>query len=72
MALDIDILAKTFDFLGKILIAFTALMVHHRFLSEHKVDRKVFASMKREQQVGVLGVILLTFGYILGLIAHYA
>jgi len=70
--MDIEILAKIFDFAGKILIAFTALRVHHRFLREHKVDMKVFSEMRQEQQVGVLGVVLLTFGFILGLIAHYA
>jgi uncharacterized membrane protein len=59
------ILGLTFDLVGTVLIGFAALRVHHRFLNEHRVDQKVFKTMKREQSLGVLGIILVIVGYIL-------
>ena len=58
-------LALTFEFVGTVLIAYAALRVHFRFLSEHKVDEKVFNSMKRELRFGILGVVLIAVGYVL-------
>ncbi|HBB56796.1 TPA: hypothetical protein DEW47_03065 [Patescibacteria group bacterium] len=55
----------TIGLIGKIMVAFTAIAVHHRFLKEHKVDEGVFKTMKREQFVGILGVILMIIGYFL-------
>jgi hypothetical protein len=55
----------TLTFLGKVLVAFTAIMVHHRVVHEHKIDRAVFKTMKREQKVGILGVLFLVAGYLL-------
>ncbi len=52
-------------FIGKILVAITAVMVHHRVLHEHKIDREVFATMQREQKWGILGIIFLVVGFIL-------
>jgi len=56
-------IALTIDIVGKLLIAFTALRVHHRVLNAHTIDRKVFASMKREQLLGVVGMILIILAY---------
>lgn len=64
----LEIIGRTFDVIGKLLIAFTAIMVHHRFLREHKVDNEVFKIMKREQGLAVLGVVFLVLGYILEII----
>jgi hypothetical protein len=61
----ISAIALTLEFIGTILVAYAALKVHHRFLSEHKVDEKVFNSMKRERRLGVLGVVLVAIGYVL-------
>ena len=61
----LEVLGRTLDVIGKILIAFTAIMVHHRFLKEHKVDDEVFLIMKREQALGILGVILIIIGFII-------
>ena len=55
----------TLDVIGKILIAFTAIMVHHRMLNEHRIDKAVFRSMKREQRVAVVGVLFIIIGYVL-------
>ncbi|MEK7584879.1 MAG: hypothetical protein AAB490_06605 [Patescibacteria group bacterium] len=61
----LEFISITFEFAGGTMVAFTAVMVHHRFLSEHRVDNKVFSMMKREQKVGVFGIIFLTIGYLL-------
>lgn len=60
-----EFIGFTLDIIGKIMVAFTAIMVHHRFLKEHKVDENVFVSMKREQVIGVLGLIFMIIGYFL-------
>lgn len=59
----LEFLGFTLGTAGKILVAFTAIRVHHRFLMEHKVDKKVLAEMKLEQVIGVLGVVLILVGY---------
>ena len=53
----------TLETLGKLLVAFVAIMVHHRVLKEHRIDMKVLRSMKRERGVGILGVVLILIGY---------
>lgn len=45
------------------MIAYTALMVHHRVLREHKIDKSVFRMMRREQAVGIAGVLLMVIAY---------
>lgn len=59
------IIGRTLDVIGKIMIAFTAIMVHHRFLQEHKVDEQVFKTMKREQRLAMFGVALIVVGFII-------
>lgn len=46
------------------MVAFMAIRVHHRFLKEHKIDVRVFKSMRREQIIGILGISLIIIGYI--------
>jgi len=55
----------TLDVVGTVFIAYAALRVHHRVLSEHKVDGRVLKSMKREQKIGVVGVISIVSSYLL-------
>lgn len=55
----------TLDVVGKVLVAYTAIMVHYRFWQEHKVDEKVFVAMKRELLIGMLGIVLIIVGYFL-------
>ena len=62
-------LALTLDIIGKIMVAYTALAVHHRVWKEHKIDETVFKAMRRESRIGILGVILLIAGYIIHLLA---
>ena len=61
------LIGETLDVVGKIMIAFTVLMVHHRFRKEHKVDEKVFKAMRREQVIGLLGIAFIVIGYFLRL-----
>lgn len=63
--MDLIFLGKTLDVLGKILIAYTAIMVHHRFRKEHKIDEFVFSEMRKEQVLGVVGIVLIIVGYLL-------
>ncbi len=62
-----ELLGFILDVVGKVLIAYTAIAVHHRFLKEHKVDAAVFKTMRREQLIGVIGVILILIGFCLQL-----
>ncbi len=63
----IRIVALTLEFVGTVLVAYAALRVHYRFLSEHRVDEKVFNTMKKEQRLGILGVFFIAIGYVLNL-----
>lgn len=60
-----DFLGFTLDVIGKIMVAYTAIMVHYRFWKEHKIDERVFVVMKRERIIGVLGIALIVVGYLL-------
>jgi len=59
--------ALMLDTFGTMMIAYAALRVHHRFLHEHRIDDKVFGSMRFEQKVGVIGVSLVFLGFLLEL-----
>lgn len=58
-------LAFTLDLIGKIMVAYTALAVHHRVRKEHKIDQDVFRAMRREQFIGAMGIVLMILGYLL-------
>jgi hypothetical protein len=60
-------LGFTIDVIGKILIAYTAVMVHHRVWQEHKIDKKVFSEMKKEKVLAFIGIFLIIAGYFLQL-----
>jgi len=63
----IEFWAVTFDFVGKILIGVTALLVHRRVRVERRIDRVVLRALRREKFLGVLGIILIVLGYALHL-----
>jgi uncharacterized membrane protein YidH (DUF202 family) len=65
-----EILALTLDIIGKVMVAYTALAVHHRVRNEHKIDSAVFKIMKREMVVGVLGIALMIVGYVAHLLIN--
>ncbi len=60
----------TLDTLGKILLGLTVLSVHKHVIKEHKIDADVLLSMKREQFLGSLGILLIIVGYVLQLLFH--
>lgn len=60
-----EFIGFTLDAIGKVMVAFTAIMVHHRVRQERKIDAAVFKSMKREQIIGVIGIVLIIVGYFL-------
>ncbi len=53
------------DFLGKLLVSYTAVAVHYRFWKEHKMDEKLFREMHKEQYLGIVGIVLMTIGFTL-------
>lgn len=55
----------TLDTLGKVMLGITVLMVHWHVLKEQKIDVDVLRTMKREQVLGVLGILLIISGSIL-------
>lgn len=65
--MNIEIIGFTLDALGKIMIAYTALKVHHRFYKEHKVDELVFIAMKKERNIALIGIVFIVVGYLLQL-----
>lgn len=60
-----ELLGHTLDVIGKIMVAYTAIRVHHRVWVEHKIDKKVFIEMKTEQRIGILGIVFIILGYLL-------
>ena len=65
LSMSAEFIGFTLDVIGKILVAYTAIMVHYRFLKEHKIDEKVFGTMKQERAIGIFGVALIIIGYLL-------
>ena len=63
--MNIEFIGFTLDVLGKVMVAFTAIMVHYRFRKEHKIDERVFRSMRREQLLGIIGILLIILGFLL-------
>lgn len=60
-----EFLIETFDVVGKVLVSYTAIAVHYRVRKEHKIDKKVFSAMRKEQFVGVAGILLIVLSYFL-------
>lgn len=65
--MSIELIGFILDVAGKVMVAYTAIRVHHRFWQEHAVDEKVFAEMKNEQIIGIIGIALIIAGFALQL-----
>ncbi len=63
------VVGATFDVIGKILIGITVLLVHKRVIKEQKIDKTVLKEMKREQLMGLLGIVLIIIGYVIHVIS---
>ena len=60
-----EFIGFTFETMGEILVAYTVIMVHHRVWKEHKIDKKVFMEMRREQVLGIIGIAFIVTGYLI-------
>lgn len=69
-AMNIELIGFLLDGLGKILVSYTAISVHYRFWKAHKITEEIFDEMKREQRIGIVGVILIIVGIILEIPGH--
>lgn len=58
-------LALTIQTIGEICVGLAVLIVHHRVLNEHKIDQKVIRTLRSEQVLGVVGILLIIVGFIL-------
>jgi len=63
--MSIEFIGFILDVMGKVMVAFTAIMVHRRFRKEHKVDERIFRAMRREQLFGIIGIIFIILGFLL-------
>tara|TARA_Y100000310_G_C20334932_1_gene647033 strand:- start:496 stop:708 length:213 start_codon:yes stop_codon:yes gene_type:complete len=68
MEFGIEFWAMTFDFVGKILIALTALLTHRILIKERKIDDLVLKDMRLEVGAGILGITFIVIGYVLNLV----
>ncbi len=57
------LLAITLGTIGKIILGFAVLRVHVHILKEHKIDNIVLKSMRKEQVVTIIGLVLIVIGY---------
>jgi len=60
-----EFIGFTLDVVGTVMVAFTVIMVHHRFRKEHKIDERVFRAMRREQLFGIIGIFFIILGFLL-------
>lgn len=63
--MNLNFLAKTLDVTGKLMVAYTAIAVHHRVWKDHKIDRRVISMMRLEQFFGVLGILFIIAAYLI-------
>lgn len=66
----IGFIGRIIGTLGAILVARTALRVHHRVWQEHRIDKHVFKEMQREQKYGLLGITAMIIGLIIDTAAY--
>jgi len=63
--MNLEFIGFTIEVLGKVMVAFTAVMVHHRVWKEREINAKTFKTMKREQIIGIIGISFIIIGYAL-------
>ena len=55
---------------GEIIIGLAIIAVHLRIMKEHKLDAKVYKSIRNEKFWGLIGILFVLAGYLLE-IAYY-
>ena len=54
-----------FEFIGELLIAISVVRVHIHLLKEHKLDRDVYRTIKKEKMYVLLGIVFMFISFIL-------
>ena len=67
----VEFIGETFDVLGKIMIAMTALAVHDTVMRENSIDDAVNKTIKREHLYAFIGITLLILGFFLRQLGKY-
>jgi uncharacterized membrane protein YidH (DUF202 family) len=65
----IEIWGLTLQTIGELIIGLSIVRVHVRIMQEHKLDKKVYRSIKREKFWAIIGIVLIIIGYTLK-VAH--
>ena len=55
----------TLEFIGTILIGIAVPRVHTKVSKEHRIDKKVLRSIKRERSWTIVGIMLITVGFLI-------
>ena len=63
-------IADTMDVIGKVLVSYAVIKVHHRMLKEHQMDDAVYNEIKAEQTLGFVSIGLMVGAYVLKMLAH--
>ena len=64
------LLGITLKTIGELLLGLTVIMVHHKIVTDHKIDNKVLNLMHREQFLAGLGMLLIIIGFIFELLFY--
>lgn len=63
---------RTIEVVGEVLVAYTVLSVHHKVRKQQKIDKKVFKEMKKEQFLGLVGICLIVFSYVVDMFVYFS
>ena len=58
-------IALTADFVGKVLLSVSVLLVHRHLARVKKINAHILKDMKKEQVMTLIGIMFITLGYIL-------
>lgn len=61
----IPLISASLTSLGEIIVAYTVIKVHERIMKEHKIDAKVLKTMRQEQHLAFVGILMITSGWVL-------
>jgi uncharacterized membrane protein len=66
-----DLIPLLFETIGTLMIAFAALRVHYRVLTEKTLDKVVFRSIRKEFVIGIVGSIFVLTSFILEVLLRF-
>jgi hypothetical protein len=64
------VLGLTIKTLGEVIIGLSVVSVHMRIMEEHKLDKRVYRSIRNEKFWGTIGVILIITGFSLEVFSY--